>query len=367
MIPGLLGALGLLLLIYRMWPRTFRPCMVQPASWPLVSIIVPARNEEKVIGPLLDSLAKLDYPHYEIIVVDDCSEDDTAIIARTYNVRLIRGQERPEGWNGKQWACHQGAMAAHGSYLLFTDADTVHHTTGLRRVMCEMLNSEAQGLTVLPQHQNPKFWERLTGPFHCLLLAVTNPYGKPRSGQVFAIGQYLVFERKFYDRMGGHTRVRADWVEDIPLAEAVLAERGRWKVYTGPAVFSVRMYETLSDFIRGWRRNFRAGMGYSYWGSTFEITLFIAAAIGEGRLNESYPWLVMLLTWLVLVRIQNNLGRFSVWGVILLPFSLGLFCYITMLAVYDRVFRRPMNWKNRAYSAQAVSANIPQLGAPESP
>jgi len=175
MIPGLLGALGLLLLIYRMWPRTFRPCMVQPASWPLVSIIVPARNEEKVIGPLLDSLTKLDYPHYEIIVVDDCSDDDTAVIARTYNVRLLRGKERPEGWNGKQWACHQGAMAAHGSYLLFTDADTVHHTTGLRRVLCEMLSSVLEGLTVLPQPQDRKSREPPTGRFVFFLLASTHP------------------------------------------------------------------------------------------------------------------------------------------------------------------------------------------------
>jgi glycosyltransferase involved in cell wall biosynthesis len=341
--------------------------MEQPASWPLVSIIVPARNEEKVIGRLLQSLTTLDYPHYEVIVVDDCSEDDTSQIARTFKVRLIRGKERPPGWNGKQWACHQGALAARGSYLLFTDADTLHHTTGLRRVMCEMLHSEAQGFTVLPQHESPKFWERLCGPFHVFLLTITNPYGKARSGQVFAIGQYLLFERRFYDRMGGHTRVRADWVEDIPLAEALLAEGGRWKVYTGPAVFSVRMYETMSDFIKGWRRNFRAGMGYSYWGSSLEIVLLMAAAIGEARLNHPYPWMVMLLTWLVLWRVQRNLGRFSIWGIILLPFSLGLFCYISLLAVYDRVFRRPMNWKNRAYPAQAVPGNIPQLRAPESP
>jgi chlorobactene glucosyltransferase len=255
--------------------------MEQPASWPLVSIIVPARNEEKVIGRLLQSLTTLDYPHYEVIVVDDCSEDDTSQIARTFKVRLIRGKERPPGWNGKQWACHQGALAARGSYLLFTDADTLHHTTGLRRVMCEMLHSEAQGFTVLPQLESPKFWERLCGPFHVFLLTITNPYGKARSGQVFAIGQYLLFERRFYDRMGGHTRVRADWVEDIPLAEALLAEGGRWKVYTGPAVFSVRMYETMSDFIKGWRGLQLLGIesgdcpadGGCHRGSSFESSL----------------------------------------------------------------------------------------------
>jgi len=366
MIAGVLASLGLILLIYRMWPRRFRPCMYEPAGWPLVSVIVPARNEENVLGRLLDSLDQLDYPHYEVIVVDDCSEDATAAIARRHKVRLICGQERPSTWNGKQWACHQGALAARGSYLLFTDADTVHHSTSLRRAMVEMLKSGAHGFTTLPSHESPRFWERLCGPFHVLLLAVTNPYGKPRPGQVFAIGQYLIFERRFYDRIGGHVRVRADWVEDIPLAEAVLAEKGRWQVYTGPDIFTVRMYESLGDFVRGWRRNFRAGMGYSYWGSSLEITLFIAAAVGGGRLNEGYSWLIIVLTALVIVRAQKKLGRFSVWGVIFMPFSLMLFCSISVLAVYDRLFKRPMNWKNRAYPVEAAQP-INQLRAPENP
>ncbi|HYX39726.1 MAG TPA: glycosyltransferase [Oligoflexus sp.] len=366
MVGEWLASIGLMLLIYRIWPRHFRPCMYEPAGWPLVSIIVPARNEENVLGQLLASLDHLDYPHYEVIVVDDCSDDDTAAIALSHKLRLVRGKERPAGWNGKQWACHQGAMAAKGSYLLFTDADTIHHTTGLRRAMCEVLDCEAQGFTTLPAHQSPTLWERLCGPFHVLLMAVTNPYGKARPGQVFAIGQYLLFERKFYDRFGGHTRVRADWVEDIPLAEALLAEGGRWVVYTGPAIFSVRMYETMGDFVRGWRRNFRAGMGYSYWGASLEITLFMAAAIGGGRLNALYPWLIILLTALVFLRAQEKLGRFSAWGVLLFPFSLVLFCWVSILAVYDRLFNRPMNWKNRAYPASATPA-VGQLRAPGSP
>ncbi|WP_141735679.1 glycosyltransferase [Oligoflexus tunisiensis] len=356
MIPGLLGVLGLVLLIVRMWPRPFHPCMVEPDSWPLVSIIVTVCNDEKKIGRLLDSLCSLDYLHYEVIVVDDSSADDTLVIARRHKVRLIRGTRRPEGWNAQAWACYQGAQAARGSYLLFTHVNTVHHTTSLRRVMYELLHGRAQGLSALPEYELPRIWTRLCGPFHVLLLALTNPYGKPRSGQTFASGSYLLLERSIYDRIGGHIRVWADGVDNTPLVEAVLTEGGRWKVYTGPTVFSLRLDESLADFIRGWRRHIRAGFAFRSWSTPFEITLLFAAATGEGRWKEPDGWFIMLMTWFVLWRAQKNLGPFSLWGLLFLPFSLVLFCSVSMLGLWDRLLKRLLFWKKQVYPAPAVES-----------
>ena len=114
---------------------------VSTTSWPRVSIVVPARNEEHNMPLLLDSLAKLDYPDYEVVVVDDRSTDRTAaVIAAFANVRMVAGVERPTDirWGGKQWACVQGAAAATGDLLLFTDADTVHEPDSLRRAVAAM-------------------------------------------------------------------------------------------------------------------------------------------------------------------------------------------------------------------------------------
>ena len=120
-------------------PRRFEPNSAPDASTPLVSVLVPARNEERRISPCLQSLLLQDYPHYEVLVLDDHSEDETAHAVTQFGFtrdpasprRLLDGEPLPPGWTGKCWACHQLAAAARGEYLLFTDADTVHEPQAL--------------------------------------------------------------------------------------------------------------------------------------------------------------------------------------------------------------------------------------------
>ncbi len=344
---------GAALLAWRIWPRSARLSFPpQDFAWPKVSVIVPARNEEAVLPKLLRSLAQLDYPDYEVIVVDDRSEDKTAEIARAFPfVRLVSGQERAEDWKGKQWACHQGALQAQGSFLVFTDADTEHYPDSLRRAVWGLFESKAQGASVLPFHACTSFWEKLCGPFHVLLLAGTAPYTKGRLGQVFAIGQYLIFEREAYQQMGGHEVVRDKIAEDIALANQVMKSGFHWAVLKGRPYFEVRMYESLSAFIAGWRRSFRAGMQDSVPWAPLEMTAFFAALAGAGHPFQVAGLLLGLGSWIVVARAQASLGRFSLWGIVFAPFALGLFCWVTLLASYDRLLKRPTLWKNRAYAA----------------
>lgn len=348
----MIGAMGLLLLLLRMWPRrkTGPKLKLLPSNWPKVSVIVPARNEEAMLGRLLDSLVALDYPELEVIVVDDCSTDRTFAVASSYPIRVLSGRERPDGWHGKHWACHQGAEAARGDYLLFTDADTVHAPESLRTAILELLASGSQGLTALPFHENPKFWERLSGPFYLLLLAATRPYGKAHPRQYFAIGQYLLFARSLYRSIGGHEAVRGIQAEDLALAKQVLLQGGDWQVHTGKPFYTVRMYGSLVEFVRGWRRNFRAGVQMGPPWAPIEMTLYIAALAGAGYWKDPIAWALMGLTVMSMVPMQRRLGRFSLLGPLLWPFSIGLFCLVTILALYDSVFRRPLVWKNRKYA-----------------
>ena len=324
---------------------------------PLVSIIVPARNEEAALPRLLDSLRELDYPNLEVIVVDDCSTDRTAELARAAGVDVVKGEPRPAGWNGKPWACAQGAAQARGEWLLFTDADTWHDVSSVSRMLGFVRERGLVVASALPFHDGNAWWERLLGPFHFTLVAVTAPFSQPTPVRKFAIGQYLWFARAAYQEIGGHEAVRGCLAEDLPLARRALERGLRYGLYLGAPLFSVRMYASLADFIRGWRRNFRAGFDDSPWSAPLEVTAVIAALTGGFHAWDRWPAaLIAVLTIGLMLRRQSLLGRFSIWGPILFPFSIALFCWITVLAVFDRSLRRPQQWKGREFHLQGGGA-----------
>ncbi len=358
-----LALLGLLLLAYRLTPRAAawrRPVVTEPKKWPLVSIIVPARDEAANLPRLLGSLRSLDYPHTEILVVDDCSTDDTASVAEREGARLIRGRALPEKWRGKQWACWQGAYHARGDLFLFTDADTNHEPDSLKRAVQDLVGSGSAMLSALPFHEAKDLWERLLGPFHLLLLAMTAPFGRPREGRVFAIGQYLLMTRQAYRSLGGHSAVRNHAVEDLPLANLCLFQKQPYRLYPAQAgeapLFRVRMYTSFGDFLAGWRRNFRAGFTETTPIAGLEMVLFAAAITGGGHFTATWMTaLVMLATMVVFALRQRASGNFHVAGAVLAPLVLVVFCYVSILAFFDLVFRRKLAWKGRAYAVAARS------------
>jgi hypothetical protein len=355
-VGALLGLAGLALWIRRMGfeatASAYRPLVA--GREPMVSIIVPARNEERALPRLLRSLGAIDYPRLEVVVVDDRSEDRTAQVARQHGARLVVGKERPEGWGGKQWACWQGAAAAAGDVLIFTDADTWHEPASVRRMVGFLQAHGFAMASAMPYHAGSSVWERLLGPFHLLLLAVTAPLGSPTPTRKYAIGQYLAFSRAGYEAIGGHAAVKACWVEDLPLARVCLERGLGYGVFHGPRLFSVQMYDSLTAFVQGWRRNFRAGFEDSPRTAPLEVALLIAALTGGGDARTSGLAAAVAAATVVYVAYRQRwLGAFSWLGALLFPLSLALFCGITALAAYDVVFKRPQVWKGRSLSGAA--------------
>ncbi len=352
----LIGIFGLILLSWRM--RIFRRQLATPASnidveteSRSVSIIVPARNEERVIGRLLQSLSNIEHPNFEVVVVDDCSSDQTAQIASSFNVRVISGQPRPEAWNGKQWACHQGAIASNGDYLIFTDADTWHQPDSLQSILGFMQRGQLGMASSLPFHHCESIWEYLTGPFHILLCFATSPFSTPKFRRVFAVGQYLAFKRSAYFELGGHEAVRQSWVEDVPMANLALKRGIRYGLYTDRPLHQVRMYETLSQFLAGWRRNFRAGLTETHWLAPFEIAAVFYAMTGAWQFGMNpISLVIMILTALAILLIQRRYGNFSILGPTLFPFSIALFCFVSISSLTDMLFKREAIWKGRNFS-----------------
>jgi chlorobactene glucosyltransferase len=243
-----------------------------PPDAPLVSVIIPARDEARNIERCLRSVLASAYPSLDVIVVDDHSTDGTGAIARRVaeedpqrRVRVIAAPPLPEGWFGKQWACHTGARAARGDLLLFTDADTRHGSELLPRSVNAMRAHGTALFTVAGRQEMETFWEKVVQPFVFALLL--SRYGSletmsrtARPRDRIANGQFLLFTREAYDRAGGHESVRHHVAEDLLLAQR-FAELGLpMQMVLGRDHLSTRMYTSLGEIRRGWGKNmFAAG------------------------------------------------------------------------------------------------------------
>jgi chlorobactene glucosyltransferase len=237
---------------------------------PFVSVIVPARNERLNIERCLRSLTASRYAAFEVVVIDDRSEDETAALATAVpagnarDVRVIRGAELPEGWLGKPWACHQGADAARGELLLFTDADTTHAPDLLGRAVAGLREERADLLTVVGRQLMETFWERLVQPHIFLMMLFRFPSFEDtarnrRWRDAIANGQFMLFPRRSYDLIGGHAGVRDEVVEDLVLAQHVKQAGLALRIRGAEDDLATRMYRSLSDLVAGWSKNLFVG------------------------------------------------------------------------------------------------------------
>jgi chlorobactene glucosyltransferase len=252
---------------------------------PMVSILVPARNEERHIRQCIESLLVQDYANFEVIVLDDNSTDETWAALKELAGRagakltLLRGKPLPDGWHGKAWACQQLAEKAKGVLLLFTDADTRHRTDTLKRSVAALQTSGADLLSVTPAQEMLTFWEKLIVPlvYHILLCYLPiRLVGRSRSPAFcYAIGQFILFRSEAYHRLGGHRSVRTCLVEDVWLCKLVKRSGGTVAVYNGIDAVSCRMYHDLRGIWDGFSKNLFAGLGYSTPGLLMLMALVV--------------------------------------------------------------------------------------------
>lgn len=238
-----------------------------PVSGPLVSVIVPARNESATIATVLGSILATTYQPFELLVVDDRSTDDTARIIERFmtdsRLRLIRGAELPNGWYGKPWACFQGYRHARGEILLFTDADTRHQPELLGHAVGALLAEGAGLVTVSPVQRCVSFWERVVMPQIWFLLALRYSPGSVnrarRARDVIANGQFILTTRKAYETAGTHEAVRHEVAEDLALAQSYLRRGLKLHFAFAERLMETRMYHGLAQLIEGWSKNMYLG------------------------------------------------------------------------------------------------------------
>jgi GT2 family glycosyltransferase len=228
-----------------------------------VSVLVPARNEARSVGACLASLRAQTHPDLEIVAVDDASTDGTGAVladaaASDARVRVVRLEGPPPGWTGKNFALHTAVGLAHGRWLCFTDADTVHAPESVARAVGF---AEAHGLALLSltsRQLTATFWERVVQPIVFGLLDQWFPLrhvNDPASPLAAANGIFILVRRDAYDAAGGHRRVAGEVLEDVALARNVKAAGGRIAFVDGADLVAARMYADLAAIRGGWTKN----------------------------------------------------------------------------------------------------------------
>jgi chlorobactene glucosyltransferase len=349
-----------------------------PDDAPLVSVIVPARDEASNIERCVRSVLSTSYPRAEVIVVDDHSIDGTnAIVSRIAagdsRVRVVRAPDLPMGWFGKPWACLTGARAANGDVFCFIDADTVHAPDLLTRTINAMRSRSADMVTVAGTQEMKTFWETLlqTQVFGMLAMRYGGTESVNSSRHAWdkiANGQYIAITRSTYESIGGHAAVRDKVAEDLMLAQRLFSAGARTVLVLGTKQLSTRMYSSLGEIIHGWRKNvfaggvdalprfpgvrilFPLGLTATPVAELAPVLALAAIAIGAPLPGAVLAWAMtatsaMLIAWAVVYA----RARRSVLYALAFPLGAAVLLWIVTGAIARG---RRVSWKGRSYESR---------------
>ena len=347
---------------------------------PLVTAIIPAKDEQDTLADCLGTVRAQSYPNLEILIVDDRSTDRTPEIARAIaeadpRVRLVSIEDLPPGWTGKTHALHVAAGQARGSWLWFIDADTRHEPESLAIVLEYARSYDASLASLLPEMRCESFWESVAQPLLGIVLIQSYPLfwaNDPTKKLAFANGQYILIRRNAYDAAGGHAGVRDKFVEDIHLARAVKALGLSSRTAIARGIGSTRMYTSLPQFVRGWsrilydaldRNPFKLllqGLDPLFFSQTAHLALIASLAmLALGRPGGPFAW------WLLGMSVAHHLLAYTCLArlyVLSVPRTRHVIWYPLAGIVLDVVLYRAIKmcltgrvtWRGTAYGDDAA-------------
>jgi len=340
-----------------------------------LSVIIPARNEERSLPACLASLLIQSEPtfalgqHWEIIIVNDDSTDKTREIAAEAvqdHAGVILLDAPPldlssrGGFTGKSNACWAGAQAARGRHLLFTDADTIHETNDISRSLREADRHKAVLLSYSPRQIITGFWQHAVMPLVFSELASVYPskqVNDPVSSLAAANGQFILVERDAYFSVGGHRSIGKDILEDVALAHNIKRGPRIIRFRYAPEALSTRMYKTTSEMIEGWTKNlallFPRPVTLALW-RILDLLLFFGLPVLALSLYWLQPWQrgVILLLWIrTLLRFYSRVARsnFPWFDVAISILGIPLFAYLLVRSVIHHRIKKNVAWKGRRY------------------
>jgi chlorobactene glucosyltransferase len=360
-----------------------------PAEAAMISVCIPARNEERNIRACVEAVLAQDYPNFEIIVLDDRSTDKTSAILhelvlgsgsslpemheRTPVLDIMNGCELPEGWAGKPHALFQASAAARGHWLCFIDADTFLSPTALSSCHAQAIETGADMFTIMTFQMMGSFWEKVVLPLVMTALSVgfsPRKVNDPKRRDAIANGQFILIRRSVYDAIGGHESVKDQIVEDKAISEQVKWNGHRLIVADGHAVARTRMYTSLPEMWEGWTKNIYLGLrdqaGLLYLGIFGAIVALLAALflpvwpllaiywlLNDGGWMAGIVLLESLVFWGYLINVRARVARameIPPWYALTTPLGAAVFAGMMITSAFRVISGKGVAWKGRHYT-----------------
>ncbi len=399
--------IGGIVIVYWIHSQYYLDIVVKPTppppDAPLISICVPARNEERNIRRCIESILRQDYPNFEVIVVDDRSTDATPEVLRDLlmesdsslsqrgrmqeqvpprrhgdapALHIIPGSDLPPGWAGKPHALFQASAAARSgrsSWLCFVDADTFLSPATLSSCYAKAIETKADMFTIMTFQVLGSFWEKAIMPIVMSAMSVgfsPRKVNDPRRKDAVANGQFILIKRAVYDAIGGHERIKDQIVEDKAISEQVKWNGYRLIVADGYSMARTRMYTSLPEMWEGWTKNVYLGLrdrpSLMLLGAFGAFLLLVAAFVlplwpllGLVWYLQGGDWLAWavilesLVLWSIIVfaraRVATGMG-ISAWYALTLPLGAAVFAAIMFVSTWKVLSGKGVSWKGRMYA-----------------
>jgi chlorobactene glucosyltransferase len=332
---------------YHAMPRLAEAVPAHPL--PSLSIIIPARNEASNLSRLLPSLQQLRYPGpVELIVVDDGSTDRTGQIAAAHGAQVVHIDGLPDGWKGKPHACHQGAQAATGDWLLFTDADTLHRPDSAARAVAYAVQGQLDGLSLFLKQESNGWLDRLA-----LTAAYAGLFAGTRPQDRLLNGQYVLLQRDVYGESGGFAAVRAEALEDVALGNRLRRLGYRVPVLLGEDAATVHMYDNTRQLWNGMNRlgadSLRWGGLRTVWTALFVTALmspFVALlGVFSGKLDRRWLPATWAAATIPMIPWASRFGS-ALWAAAI-PLGALFVQAAALWGILNRLIGRGIRWKGR--------------------
>jgi chlorobactene glucosyltransferase len=346
----------------------------------MVSVLIPARNEQEVIRRCVESVIQQTYQKFEILILDDHSTDKTGQIVEEIikhhpgiQMKHIMGKDKPPRWVGKNWACHQLSEHARGDIFVFIDADTWMQPTFLQSMLTRFQELNLDALTVWPQQVLGSFWERIVVPqmYYVIytLLPIKYTYMDPlwlpvnlrsafRGTFAAACGQCIAIKKNAYELFGGHTSVFDQVVEDVEIARKLRENNAAFRMFHGDEQFICRMYTSESEIKQGFRKNFLAGFNYNIPFFIFSWLLHLFAYVLPvisliiGIITYNYVLTTSSVVMLLIpIAIRLRMDSMNKWrNTYSFTHLLGVLWFqrLAFIVIWDKVSGKKIVWKDRS-------------------
>lgn len=340
---------------------------------PLVSVLVPARNEQhRVLPECIRSILAQDYGCFEVIAVNDRSTDATGEILDTIaesdaRLRVFAGEEPPPGWLGKSYAMQQAFNHSRGEWILATDADMIFDKAALRTAMASTLDRQGDAMTLIPYFEALSFWERVMIPtWVWVLVMFTLCYriSNPKTRGAVGIGGFFLMRRSVLERVGGYEALRDEVLEDVRLAEMIKRSGARLFTEHAPGLLRTRMYRNFGEMWECSTKNWFAGMKFSlpfamsgvcsmYLMSVVPPLAALASALGLAAGMRESLWLLFIpaaLSWLaqvLVLALSSRASEVSPAYALTAPLGLGLLYAMLFDSSIRITSGKGVTWKGR--------------------